>query len=179
MAIWPARLPASDLDASTRTIRLQPARTVIDLLQPRTEVRPKVGLVLSGGGARGFAHIGVLMGLEEAGIPIDYIVGSSMGSIIGGLYAAGFSPDSLQQLALDIEWGRLFLSRSDRSYAPVSTERHSAVNPRRIVCRPETSASSHDTDRSSQLSGGGCLFPTQNPICVYSNRSDQRRTRGA
>ena len=115
LAIWPARLPASDHDASTRTIRLQPSRTVIDLLQPRTEVRPKVGLVLSGGGARGFAHIGVLMGLEEAGIPIDYIVGSSMGSIIGGLYAAGFSPDSLQQVAIDIEWVRLFLDDPART----------------------------------------------------------------
>lgn len=52
--------------------------------------RKKVGLVLSGGGAKGAAHIGVLKVLEEAGIPIDYIAGTSMGSIVGGLYAIGY-----------------------------------------------------------------------------------------
>ena len=59
---------------------------------------PRLGLVLSGGGARGLAHIGVLQVLEEAGIQIDAISGNSMGAIIGGLYAAGVSPDSLQAL---------------------------------------------------------------------------------
>ena len=51
------------------------------------KARPKVGLVLSGGGAKGAAHIGVLKYIEEMGIPIDYIAGSSMGSIVGGMYA--------------------------------------------------------------------------------------------
>ena len=51
------------------------------------EERPKVGLVLSGGGAKGAAHIGVLKYIEEAGIPIDFIAGTSMGSIVGGMYA--------------------------------------------------------------------------------------------
>ena len=54
------------------------------------ESRPKVGLVLSGGGAKGAAHIGVLKYIEEAGIPIDYIAGTSMGSIVGGMYALGY-----------------------------------------------------------------------------------------
>ena len=53
----------------------------------RVKPRPKVGLVLSGGGAKGAAHIGVLKYIEEAGIPIDYIAGTSMGSIVGGMYA--------------------------------------------------------------------------------------------
>jgi len=53
--------------------------------------RPKVGLVLSGGGAKGMAHVGVLKVLEEVGMPIDYIGGTSMGSIVGGFYAAGYS----------------------------------------------------------------------------------------
>ena len=57
--------------------------------------RPKVGVVLSGGGAKGFAHIGALRVIEEAGIPIDYIAGTSMGSIIGGLYAVGILYTSL------------------------------------------------------------------------------------
>ncbi|HRY33491.1 MAG TPA: patatin-like phospholipase family protein [Bacteroidales bacterium] len=58
----------------------------------------KVGLVLSGGGAKGIAHIGVIKALEEQGIPIDYITGTSMGAIIGGLYASGYSPDEMLAL---------------------------------------------------------------------------------
>ncbi|MCS7189261.1 MAG: patatin-like phospholipase family protein [Bacteroidia bacterium] len=54
--------------------------------------RPRIGLVLSGGGARGVAHIGVIQALEEAGIPIDYITGTSMGAMVGAFYAAGYSP---------------------------------------------------------------------------------------
>ena len=59
------------------------------------EQRKKVGVVLSGGGAKGVAHIKALKVIEEAGIPIDYIVGTSMGSIVGGLYAIGYTPEQL------------------------------------------------------------------------------------
>jgi NTE family protein len=58
----------------------------------------KIGLVLSGGGAKGFAHIGVLKAIEEAGIEIDYIGGTSMGSIIGALYASGYSPEQMEEI---------------------------------------------------------------------------------
>lgn len=58
----------------------------------------RVGLVLSGGGATGLAHIGVMKALEENGIPIDYITGSSMGALVGGLYAAGYSPAQIDSL---------------------------------------------------------------------------------
>lgn len=54
--------------------------------------RPKVGVVLSGGGVKGAAHVSILKAIEQAGIPIDYIVGTSMGSIVGGLYAMGIPP---------------------------------------------------------------------------------------
>jgi NTE family protein len=57
--------------------------------------QPKVGLVLSGGGAKGFAHIGVLKAIDKAGLQIDYIGGTSMGAIIGGLYAAGYSANKI------------------------------------------------------------------------------------
>jgi NTE family protein len=60
----------------------------------------KVGLVFSGGGAKGLAHIGVLKALEENNIPIDYIVGTSMGGIVGGLYASGYSPIEIEKIAL-------------------------------------------------------------------------------
>ena len=57
-----------------------------------------VGLVLSGGGAKGIAHIEVIRTLEENNIPIDYIAGTSIGAIVGGLYAAGYSPDEMEEL---------------------------------------------------------------------------------
>ena len=59
---------------------------------------PKIGLVLSGGAARGIAHIGVLKVMEECGIIPDYITGTSMGSIIGALYALGYSPDEIEKM---------------------------------------------------------------------------------
>ena len=71
--------------------------------------RPKVGLVLSGGGAKGIAHIGVLKAMEEAGLTPDYITGTSMGSIVGGLYSIGYSADELEQVVKGIDW-RLMLS---------------------------------------------------------------------
>lgn len=78
--------------------------------------RPVVALALSGGGSRGLAQIGVLKALEEAGIRIDMIVGTSMGSIIGGLYAAGYSVDQLDSIAVNTDWGDLLSpgSQTDR-----------------------------------------------------------------
>ena len=58
--------------------------------------RPKIGLVLGGGGALGISHVGVLRVLEEQHVPIDYICGTSMGAIIAGLYASGMSPDEIE-----------------------------------------------------------------------------------
>lgn len=60
--------------------------------------KPKIGVVLSGGGAKGLAHIGVLRVLEEAGVEVSYIGGTSMGAIIGGLYAAGYSANELDSI---------------------------------------------------------------------------------
>jgi NTE family protein len=75
--------------------------------------RPSVGVVLSGGGAKGIAHIGVLRVLEEAGIPVDYIVGTSMGAIVGGLYAIGYSADDLDSIVRRQDWPFLL---SDKIY---------------------------------------------------------------
>jgi len=69
-----------------------------------TPKRPKVGLALSGGGAKGIAHIGVLKVMEEAGLKPDYISGVSMGSIVGGLYATGYTADSLEKIVRSIDW---------------------------------------------------------------------------
>jgi len=76
--------------------------------------RPKIGLALSGGGARGGAHIGVLKALEELQIPVDYIVGTSMGAIIGALYASGYSPDEIETIITETNWVEAFSDQSDR-----------------------------------------------------------------
>ena len=76
--------------------------------------RPKVGLVLSGGGAKGAAHIGVLKYIEEMGIPIDYIAGTSMGSIVGGMYALGYSSDEILAIISDVDWDKLISNQVDR-----------------------------------------------------------------
>lgn len=77
--------------------------------------RKKVGLVLSGGGAKGMAHIGALKIIEEAGIPIDYVVGTSMGSIIGGLYSIGYTPEQMDSLVRTQDWAFLLSDRISRS----------------------------------------------------------------
>lgn len=76
----------------------------------------KVAVVLSGGGAKGVSHIGVLRALEENGIPIDYIAGTSMGAIIGGLYAAGYSPDQMQQIINSTEFSKWVSGKLDLEY---------------------------------------------------------------
>ncbi len=72
--------------------------------QKPTENRPKIGLVLSGGGAKGFAHIGAIKLLEEVGIKPDYITGTSMGSIVGALYAMGYTVDEMQSISDTTDW---------------------------------------------------------------------------
>ena len=81
--------------------------------------RPTVGLVLSGGGAKGFAHIGVLKVIEEAGLPIDYIGGTSMGSIIGGLYAMGYSPEAMEQLVKEQNWNAIMSDAIPQKYISI------------------------------------------------------------
>ena len=73
-----------------------------------TPGRPRVGVVLSGGSAKGFAHIGVLRELRRAGIPVDVITGTSMGSLVGGLHAIGYTPEEIERVASDMNWDALF-----------------------------------------------------------------------
>jgi len=104
----------------TLLVQLLPAHAGDDLKEAANSVftdgrdRPKIGLALSGGGARGGAHVGVLKALEEMDIPIDYIVGTSMGAIVGGFYAAGYSADEIKQLMLDMDWNAALSDRPSR-----------------------------------------------------------------
>src|SRR5215469_7603605 len=77
---------------------------VDDALSQQPGARPKIGVALQGGGAKGLAHIGVLQWFEDHHIPIDYIAGTSMGGLVGGLYAAGYSPAEIQKIVEGVDW---------------------------------------------------------------------------
>jgi NTE family protein len=114
--------------------------------QLAAQERAKIGLALSGGGARGFAHIGVLEWFEEHRIPVDYIAGTSMGGLVGGLYATGMSPAEMRRLLATRDWDRLlsgpptydelsFRGKEDRRAYPTPLEfglRHGLRLPRGI-----------------------------------------------
>lgn len=87
--------------------------------------RPKIGLVLSGGGAHGLAHIGVLKYLEDKGIPIDYITGTSMGAVVGGLYAMGYDSHEIERFAKSVDWDEVLSNHIKLSeVAPSEKEVH-------------------------------------------------------
>jgi NTE family protein len=76
--------------------------------------RPRIGLALAGGGGKGWAHIGVLKVLEQLRVPIDCIAGTSAGSIIGGVYASGLSPEEMEKIVLTSDWGAMFTDSAPR-----------------------------------------------------------------
>ncbi len=80
----------------------------LQLTAQENERRPKIGLTLSGGGAKGLAHIGILKALDSAGLKVDYITGTSMGAILGALYAVGYSGKQIEELVKGIDWDDLF-----------------------------------------------------------------------
>ena len=83
------------------------------------DTRPRIGLALGGGGARGIAHVSVLRMIEELHVPVDCVAGTSMGALVGGLYASGMSVDDMEELVVSTDWKRLFddsLERPERSY---------------------------------------------------------------
>jgi NTE family protein len=104
--------------------------------------RPKIGLALGGGGARGAAHIGVLKVLEELRIPIDYIAGTSMGSVVGGLYVVGYDPEALGKVIA--KW-----TGSTSSW----TTRRGATSS---FGRSRTTTSSLRASRSGSRTGSAC-----------------------
>ncbi|MGE5108436.1 MAG: patatin-like phospholipase family protein [Sphingobacteriales bacterium] len=81
-------------------------------LKSQQSSRPKIGIALSGGGAKGLAHIGILKAIDSAGLKVDYITGTSMGSVIGGLYAIGYSADSIEKIIRSINWDLLLSNQA-------------------------------------------------------------------
>jgi len=91
-------------------VAIAPGAAATDPPQPR----PKIGLVLSGGGARGGAHVGVLKVLEELRIPVDVVAGTSMGALVGGLYCSGLAPEELKAEFAAVDWGTLLDDAPER-----------------------------------------------------------------
>ncbi len=100
---------------STHAYSASSERTSYDERAFNQASRPKVGLVLSGGGARGAAHVGVLKVLEEHQVPVDMIAGTSFGAIVGGLYASGYSAAELEEILNTIDWQASLSSSAPRS----------------------------------------------------------------
>ena len=101
--------------------------------QQKTNEDLKVGLVLSGGGAKGLAHIGALKVIEESGVRIDYIAGTSMGAIVGALYSAGYSADELEILFKTVDFEKLirddFLRKNKSFYEREDDDKHAVTLP--------------------------------------------------
>jgi len=95
--------------------------------------QPKVGLVLSGGGAKGFAHIGVIRELEKAGVQVDYVGGTSMGAIIGGMYATGYNSDQIEKFIREADFTSLIqdkIPRREKTYFEKNfVEKHAFTLP--------------------------------------------------
>lgn len=106
---WPALLLAG---------ALLPAAVAAPAAQERQAAHPRTCLVLSGGGARGAAHVGVLQALEQQRVPVDCVAGTSMGAIVGGLYASGLSPQHIERILLEMDWADAFDDRPARASLP-------------------------------------------------------------
>jgi len=89
-----------------------------------SQKQPKVGLVLSGGGAKGFAHVSILKEIEKAGVQVDYIGGTSMGSIVGGLYAAGYSANQIEETIKNVDFLKLLQDKIPRREKPLFKKQH-------------------------------------------------------
>ena len=116
---WP--MAARSVDPVKDSIAIEQMRLRMDEIR---RTRPTVALVLSGGGAKGAAHVGVIRRIEELGIPVDMVLGTSMGGLIGALYSLGYTPDQMDTIISDIDWrwvlsdklSREFISYEDMKY---------------------------------------------------------------
>ena len=149
----------------------------------RAEGRPCVGLVLSGGGARGFAHVGVIKVLEELGVKIDVIAGTSMGSMVGGAYAAGFTSKALEDTVLEVDWSKMLAPRPQRdilswrrklddykSLPSAGIEISNDGTPR----FPDAFVPSEEL-KNGVFSDGGRSFHAADPLCGACNQSCHRQ----
>jgi NTE family protein len=143
LKIWPLLLVASLLAACT-TAPVKPADPPVIAPEPVVTIKrpPKIGLALGGGAARGFAHVGVIAALEEAGIKVDLVVGTSAGSLVGAIYASGKNAAQLQDVAMKMEeaeitdWTLPFFSRGILRGEALSNYINRQVNHKLIESLP-------------------------------------------
>src|SRR3974390_2631054 len=110
----PRRLVAALVTAAW-LLEYGPARGADGGTASAVTARPRIGLALSGGGARGAAHIGVLKVLDELRVPISCVAGTSMGSIVGGAFAAGTTPADMERIITTVDWNDVFTDRAPRA----------------------------------------------------------------
>jgi NTE family protein len=115
--MWPL-LRDSAMFRYTFLLLLALASLPLAIAQPQTVERETIGLVLAGGGARGIAHVGVIRALEEMQVPIDAVAGTSMGALVGGLYASGMTSDELYEVVTTMDWERAFEDSVPRDKLP-------------------------------------------------------------
>ncbi len=133
--------------------------------------RKKVGVVLSGGGAKGMAHIGVLKVLERAGIPIDVVTGTSMGSIVGGLYAIGYNANTLDSIVREQDWNYVISDRENLRNQSLSDRQKQNT----YVISTGLSLGKHDTTGGGLIRGKN-LAELFNKLCIgYTDSLDFSR----
>lgn len=117
-----AQTPHSVLDErrEMKDLRVEKIRHKLDSIRT-VRHRPTVALVLSGGGAKGAAHVGVIKYLDSIGMPVDVVMGTSMGGLVGGIYALGYKADQLDSLIRDIDWDLALSDRVPRDYLSYSS----------------------------------------------------------
>lgn len=116
-----AQVSTASVDPQEDSVAFADMRARMDRIR-RTEHRPTVALVLSGGGAKGAAHVGVIRYLEEQKIPVDMVLGTSMGGLVGGLYAMGYNADQLQEILTDLDWNIVLSDKVPQDYVSYATK---------------------------------------------------------
>jgi len=118
---YPNGLSADSVDPRTDAVVIREIRQRIDQIR-RTEKRPTVGVVLSGGGAKGAAEVGALKYIEELGIPVDFVCGTSIGGLVGGFYALGYRATDLEEVFRSQDWSVMLTDRVAAEFIPYSTK---------------------------------------------------------
>lgn len=121
IVISTARAGAYSVDPKGDSLAVMQMRERMDHIR---QYRPTVALVLSGGGAKGAAHIGVIRYIESLGIPVDMVLGTSMGGLIGGLYALGYTTDEMDSLVRNMDWKWIFSDKLSREYVSYTDVRY-------------------------------------------------------
>ena len=123
---YPNGLSADSVDPRSDAVAIREIRQQLNRVR-NTQKRPIVGVVLSGGGAKGAAEVGALKYIEEMGIPIDFVCGTSIGGLVGGFYAMGYRAADLEELFKSQDWSVMLTDRVAPEYIPYTTKMNRAT----------------------------------------------------